>query len=79
MNEILDFINQRIKDEHGTLVTIDSLWTDANIDSFGSTMVLCDMDEKYDCFNREWLSTVNFQELTIKDLVERALNESIKL
>lgn len=91
MNEVLDFLNSRIREEHGDRVFIDSAWKDANLDSFGTVMVLADMDNEYGCFSREWMSTVSFVDvqdddsnvvrkgLTIREVVERAVNESPKL
>jgi hypothetical protein len=77
--EVLEFLNKKIREEHGNKVTIESKWTDAGIDSFGSTMVLCDMDAEYGCFDKEWFNTTDFYTLTIQDIVERVINESPKL
>lgn len=74
--EVLAFLNSKIREEHGSTVTILSKWTDANVDSFGSTMVFCDMDEKYECFDRNWLSEQNWTELTVESIVTRVINES---
>lgn len=79
MNEILDFLNTKIREEHGNRVTLDSKWTDAELDSFGTVMVLADMDNEYGCFNREWMASIDFTTLTVLEVVERAINESPKL
>lgn len=79
MNEILDFLNTKIREEHGNRVTLDSKWTDAELDSFGTVMVLADMDNEYECFNREWMASIDFTTLTVLEVVERAINESPKL
>lgn len=79
MNDILLYLNKLVRDEHGNALTMESMWTDAGIDSFGSTMVLCDMDAEYGCFDKEWFNTTNFYTLTIQDIVERVINESPKL
>jgi hypothetical protein len=72
-------LNKLIKDEHGNPVTLDNLWSEAGIDSFGTTMVLCDMDGIYGCFDKEWLNAVDWEILTIRDIVERADNAGTKL
>ena len=74
-NEVLDFLNGRIREEHGNRVNMESKWMDAEVDSFGTTMVFLDMDEKYGGFNGDWLVTLT-GETTIKEIVERALDES---
>lgn len=75
-NKVLDFLNQRIREEHGNRVSIDSKWTDAEVDSFGTTVIFLDMDEKYGCFSKEWFIKVTWADLTIRDIVERVKNES---
>lgn len=81
MNEILEFLNSKIREEHGNRVSMDSKWMDAEVDSFGTTMVFLDMDEKYGCFDKEWFKDHQgkWDTLTIQEVVERAMNESTKL
>lgn len=82
MQEVLDFLNSKVREEHGQLLTIDSLWYDSQIDSFGTTVVFLEMDEKYERFDNEWFNSmdaIQWKELTVKSIVERAMNESIKL
>lgn len=73
-SEILAFINAKIREEHGSTVTIDSAWTDADVDSYGSTMVFFELDEKYGCFDKNWLSEVKGSTLMVRDLVDRVIN-----
>lgn len=82
MDEVLDFLNKKIREEHGNRVTMDSKWIDAEVDSFGTTMVFLEMDEKYGCFNNEWfmsMDAIQWKALTIREIVERVMNESTKL
>ena len=79
MEEILTKLNNLIKNEHGSKVTIDSMWIDANVDSFGTTVVFLDMDDKYKCYSNEWFRSVDWEKMSIKAIVEKALNESNKL
>lgn len=75
----LAVLNKFIRGEHGNPVGLEDAWSDAGIDSFGTTMVLCDMDERYGCFDRNWLKTVDWNTLTIRDVVERANNAGTQL
>ena len=76
--DILDTLNKAIREEHGTRVNIESLWPDAEVDSFGTNMVFMEMDEKYGCFNNEWFLGRTKEEwmvLPIREIVERVMNE----
>lgn len=92
-NEILEFLNLKIRAEHGNRVTLESKWMDAGVDSFGTTMVFLDMDEKYGCFPNEWFKSIKnwvdkidpetkeilVRGITIQEIVTKVLNESTKL
>ena len=43
--EILDTMNSIIREEKGTRVTIDNSLRDADLDSFGITMLFFELDE----------------------------------
>jgi len=76
--DILDTLNKAIREEHGTRVNIESLWPDAEVDSFGTNMVFMEMDEKYGCFNNEWFlsrDAIQWRALTVREIVERVMNE----
>ena len=77
MDEVLDFLNKKIREEHGSRVSIDSMWVEAEVDSFGTTMVFLDMDEKYECFPKEWFSSHmgKWDKLTVREIGERVINE----
>lgn len=77
--DTLETLNKFIKAEHGNPVTADSVWRDSGTDSFGTTMVFCDMDEKYGCFDKEWLKTVDFTTLTVQEVLDRVSNASTEL
>ena len=90
--EVLSVINKLIREEHGNYVTMDSKLQDACIDSFGVTVLFLELDSKYGKFNNEWFKSVTnwvdevdsdgtilVSGITIRDIVERALDESTKL
>ena len=82
MNEVLEFLNEKIREEHGNRVSIDSMLSDAKLDSFGLTVVFFSMDEKYGCYNNEWFmshTAEQWKNMTIRYIVERAVNESTRL
>lgn len=82
MEEILVEINKAIREEHGNLVTIDSLFMDSELDSFGINMVFFTLDEKYHCFDGEWFKTMKYDDwktLTVKDMVTRITDASKEL
>jgi len=80
MKEALIYLNRRIADEHGNVVTINDKWKDTMVDSFGTTVVFLDMDEQYGCYDSEWFKSVtNWEELTISEIIGRIPNESVKL
>lgn len=45
--EILEFINKIIEEEHGNPVTEDSLLTDSEIDSFGYAVFWLELNNNY--------------------------------
>jgi len=73
---ILAEINKLIRTEHGTKVSIDSLLKDSGMDSFGFSMVIMELDNKYGCFDNEWFDSNVDDNLTVRTLVERVLNAS---
>lgn len=88
--QILEQLNKYVRAEHGNRLSIESKWQDAEVDSFGATVVFLEMDEKYECFNNEWFMSVRHwrdevdqhgnvinEGLTVKEIVERVINESV--
>jgi len=69
--EIVNTINKILKEEHGNEITIDSLFIESNLDSFGTSMLLLELDGIYGNFPVEWLKEVEIKELTIRDFVNR--------
>jgi len=45
--EILEYVNECIRVEHGKKLTLDELYTDSDLDSFGIFVSLSDIDDKY--------------------------------
>lgn len=74
---VLNFFNTLIRGEHGNRVTMESKWIDSGVDSFGTTMIFSDLDEKYKCFPKEWFHEHigRWNQLTVREIVERVINE----
>lgn len=68
--EILRVINEIIEEEHGTIVTEDSMLVDAQIDSFATVMLFLGLDEKFEAFPKDKFEKLEFSELTIKDIID---------
>ena len=77
-NEVLDFINVTIREEKGTRVNIESTLLDAELDSFGITVLFLELDEQYDYFidvpsDVDPFSTIPFETITIKEMVDKCI------
>ena len=78
MDEVLEFLNKVIRAEKGNRVTIDSMFKDAELDSFGTVMVLLEMDKKYEYLSKckyanigdDIFSNIPYETLTILEIVE---------
>ena len=75
----LDEINRLIRDEHGKRVKPSDKLVDSEVDSFGLTMVLLELDELYGCFGKEWFKETSIPDLTIQDMLDRIENEGKQL
>ena len=72
--EILDFLNKQIVEEHGRRVTMDSKFVDAELDSLGTMIVLATMDAEYnfgsEIADEDFISELDIPNLTIRRLVK---------
>lgn len=74
--QILDRLNEIIVEEKGERVTMNSLWTDSNLDSLGTVITIATLEADYPIFkdvpiDADALSTLDFPNLTIRDLVNK--------
>ncbi len=76
--EVLSRINEVILEEKGTIVTIDSMFTDAQLDSLGTAISLITIDSEFEIFDPDKaekdLSDLGIPELTIRELVEKCVS-----
>ena len=78
-DEVLDFINKIIREERGNRVTIDSKLQDANLDSFGVTMLFMNLDNKYNYFIKgkygdNPFEEIDYKNITIKEIINTCLS-----
>ena len=72
--ELLEYINELLEEEHGNPIGYTDTLVSSGIDSFGLTMVLICIDNKYKIYPKEVFATLNFAELTANDVIEKVLN-----
>ena len=72
--DILQYINDALEEEHGAPIGCEDTLISSGVDSFGLTMVLVNIDHKYNIYPKEVFSTLNFAEVTADDVIERVLN-----
>jgi len=76
--EILDRLNEIIVDEKGERVTMNSMFSDAQLDSLGTVITIATLEADYPIFkdvpiDADALSTMDFQTLTIRELVRQCI------
>lgn len=73
--KILDRLNEIIIEEKGVAVTMNSKWTDAELDSLGSVITIATIEADYPIFkdvpnDADALLTINFKTLTVREFVK---------
>lgn len=76
--EILDRLNEIIVEEKGVRVTMDSLFSDSELDSLGTVITIATLEADYPIFkdlpkDADALSTINFETLTIRELIRQCV------
>lgn len=74
--EILNRLNEIIVEEKGMRVTMNSKWTDTDLDSLGTVITIAVLESDYPLFydvpvDADALTTLDFETLTIRDLVNK--------
>jgi acyl carrier protein len=78
--EILDRLNEIIIEEKGVRVTMDSLFRDSQLDSLGTVITIATLEGDYPSMfadiplDQEALSTLNFETLTVRELVRKCIS-----
>ena len=78
--DILEFINTVIEEEHGNAVTEEQLLTECGIDSFGYAILWTSIEAKYGVgFSKEESNNIDYKTLTVRnmlDMIENKINET---
>ena len=77
--EILEFINKIIEEEHGKTVTEDNLLTDSEIDSFGYAVFWLEINSNYQLEEIKGLdSGIDYETLTVKNIIDYIISKDSK-
>lgn len=79
MEEVLSIINDIIREEKGTRVTLESSLRDAALDSFGITMLFIALEDEYQYFSKAGIEEdpfkmIPYDTITIKEIVETCIS-----
>ena len=82
--DIIDYMNNIIREEKGSRVTINSSLRDADLDSFGITMLFIALDDEYQYFTKGQYSDnpfceISYDTIMISDIVETCKLETISI
>lgn len=74
--EYLDFINNILVTENAKAIAEDNLLTDSELDSFGYAVlfITLEADLNLNCFEKEYLNSIDYKTYTMKDLLDRIEN-----
>ena len=76
MEEIVEFANNILVEEHGRKIKLHEKLIDSGVDSFGITVVFMEINAKYDVYSHKELDTLLIIEITMQDVVDRIQNDS---
>lgn len=77
--DILEFINEIILEEHGNVVTEDQLLTECGIDSFGYAILWISINQKYDIEEVNGIdSKINYNTLLVSDVINYIITKDNK-
>lgn len=77
--DILEFINEIILEEHGNVVTEDQLLIECNIDSFGYAILWISINQKYDIEEVKGTdSKIDYNTLLVSDVINYIITKDNK-
>ena len=82
--DIIDYMNNIIREEKGSRVTINSSLRNADLDSFGITMLFVALDDEYQYFTKGQygdnpFGEISYDTIMISDIVETCKLETISI
>lgn len=75
-DKVLKRINEIVIEEKGVPVDKNSLFTDTQLDSLGTMIVLATIDAEFKPFKEgfeKWFSSVDINTLTIRDVINKCI------
>lgn len=75
-DKYFDFINKVLVTENAKAIKEDNLLTDSELDSFGYAVlfITLEADLNLNCFEKEYLNSIDYKTYTMKDLLDRIEN-----
>lgn len=81
--EILKYINKIIEEEHGKELKENNLLADCGIDSFGYAILFTELNEKYNCFGKNFQigrkfedgEDIDYSVYKVKNLIDRIIGK----
>ena len=74
--EILEFINKVIEEEHGNVVEEDQLLIDCGIDSFGYALLWASIEGEFkQDLGKKIMSSVDYSVFTVKDMIDMIVGD----
>ena len=75
-DKYFDFINKVLVTENAKAIKEDNLLTDSELDSFGYAVlfITLEADLNLNCFEKEYLTSIDYKTYTMKDLLDRIEN-----
>lgn len=70
---LLNEINELIESEYGESIEEHQKLIESGIDSFGLTMVLVELDQKYNIYPKEVFRNLVFEKITAKSVIDDIL------
>lgn len=72
MEDIKQKVNEILESENAIpLEDENSLLTESELDSFGYAVLWIELNEEYECFDVEYVNSINYEEYRLKDLIQR--------
>ena len=73
-NDNLEFINKILVVENAKAIKEENLLVDSGLDSFGYAILFLELDDKFSCFDKDYLNNIDYKTYTMKDLLDRIEN-----
>jgi len=74
--DLLSEINEKLEEENANnVISENEALVASGVDSFGLTMTLVDISNKYDIYPKEEFRNINFQKITAKEVINKIMSK----